>query len=72
MIYTIVPIDVVLNNNNNLDCNYCEKYIDGQLVQLNKNNNGQYSVSRIISTKPSTFLQEKYQPGKKYLFKDTN
>lgn len=70
MIYTIVPIDIVLDNNNKLDCNYCEKYIDGQLVQLNKNNDGQYHISRIISTNPSAFLQEKYQPGKKYTFKN--
>jgi len=68
MIYSIIPIDIILNNNNSND-DYCEKYIDGQLIQLNKDSNGQYSVSRIISTDPHVFLQEKYQPGKKYIIK---
>lgn len=68
MIYSIIPIDIILNNNNSNN-NYYEKYIDGQLVQLNKDSDGQYSVSRIISTNPHVFLQQKYQPGKKYIIK---
>lgn len=63
MIYTIMPIDAVLNNQTDLKYDYCEKTIDGQLVQLNKNEDGKYSLIRVISTDPQAFLSKKFQPG---------
>ncbi len=61
MLYTIMPIDLVLDEKQ-AENNYLEKSINGNLVQLNKNDDN-YSVMRIISTNPKAFLDKKFQPG---------
>lgn len=63
MFYTIMPIDIILSNENNLSYDYSEKIIDGQLVQINKNNDGKCSLLRVITTDPSIYLNKKFQPG---------
>lgn len=63
MLYTIVPIENIFAQNDSTDCSYCEKEIDGKVIQLNKDNNGKYSVVRIMSTEPSAYLNKKLQPN---------
>lgn len=63
MLYTIVPMDIVLQDEQKRNYNYVEKTINGQLIQLNKNSNNKYSVARIISTNPNAFLNPELQPG---------
>lgn len=63
MLYTIVPLDIVLNEATKEYDNYCEKTVNGQLVQLSKTEDNKYSIVRVISTDPHIFLDSKYQPG---------
>lgn len=63
MLYTIVPMDMVLSSAIEMDLDFEERQINGELVQVTKCDDKNYSVVRVISTNPNTFLRPEYQPG---------
>lgn len=67
MLYTIIPTNIIFSNEENLNYDYSEKTIDGQLAQVNKNSDGKYSLVRVITTDPNIYLNEKFQPGTQIL-----
>ena len=67
MLYTVVPMDRVLSFDSEIEYKYEERNINGELVQVTKCDDKNYSVVRIISTNPGAFLMPELQPG--YLIK---
>ena len=63
MMYTIMPMDMVLASGEALKYNFEERNINGQLVQVTKGDDENYSVVRVMSTDPKTFLKPEFQPG---------
>jgi hypothetical protein len=63
MLYTVVPMDQVLSFDSEIEYNYEERNINGELVQVTKCDEKNYSVVRIISTNPNAFLRPEFQPG---------
>lgn len=42
---------------------YIEAKYKGELAQFEKQNNGQYKLTRLLSTNPSVYLNKDLQPG---------
>ncbi|MEG2814038.1 MAG: YlzJ-like family protein [Oscillospiraceae bacterium] len=65
MFQTILDINEVMNSDalQNQKTKYCEKNINGVILQGEKTNSGM-KINRIISANPSDFLNKHYMIGK--------
>lgn len=72
MLHTIVPIDVVLESREQAE-EACAvqpvraQYM-GEEVMLTKNNAGEYSIQRLLSTNPASYLKNGLSPGSRAEF----
>lgn len=63
MIYSIVPFDQLLFYNEESTRTRMEVTLDGEQVVLTKNDNNTYSIERLISTNPKSYLRPEFMPG---------
>lgn len=63
LIHSIVPPEKIFENKYSPQIETRE--INGGFVELLKNEQG-FTVSRLISTDPKMYLDEKYEPGTQY------
>lgn len=73
MIYTIVDLSVIFGKEFKDISEYCDNIqlenkteeinYDGRLFEATNNKNGTYTISRLISSEPVSFLNSKYSPG---------
>lgn len=61
-IHTIMPLDFIMNQPQPQE-QACYKEVNGVLLQGTQNERG-FCVDRILSTDPSAYLRNDYQPGK--------
>ena len=62
MIYSIVPYQQILSNEENKQ-ERMEMSINGEQVILLKNDNNTYTIERLISTNPKSYLSPELMPG---------
>ena len=62
MIYSIVPYQQILSNEEN-NQERMEMSINGEQVILLKNDNNTYTIERLISTNPKSYLSPELMPG---------
>lgn len=63
MIYSIVPFDQVLFDQQTSMGNRMEVTLNGERVVLLQNENNTYSIERLISTNPKAYLKPELTPG---------
>ncbi len=64
ILYSIVPPEIIFNGSEaNAGIKYIEGEYRGEKVVVARMNDGSYTMSRLISTKPSSFLDPAFQPG---------
>lgn len=63
MIYSIVPFDQILFDQQNSTGARMEVTLDGERVLLQQNENNTYSIERLISTNPKAYLKPELAPG---------
>lgn len=63
MIYSIVPFDQILFDQQNSTGTRMEVTLDGERVVLLQNENNTYSIERLISTNPKAYLRPELAPG---------
>ena len=63
MIYSIVPFDQVLFDQQSGTETRMEVTLDGERVVLMKNDDSTYSIERLISTNPKAYLKPELTPG---------
>jgi hypothetical protein len=64
ILYSIVPPEVVFNGfEDDGGIKYIEGEYRGEKVLVARMTDGSYTVSRLLSTKPSLFLDPAFQPG---------
>jgi hypothetical protein len=63
MIYSIVPFDQILFDQQNSAGARMEVTLDGERVVLLQNENNTYSIERLISTNPKAYLKPELAPG---------
>ncbi len=64
ILYSIVPPEVVFNGfENDAGVRYIEGEYRGEKVLVARMTDGSYALSRLISTRPSSFLDPAFQPG---------
>lgn len=62
MIYTIVPISQIINQNENIQA--CEEMtINGVRCYVEKINDFEYKIMRIHTSNPQNYLKQNLQPG---------
>lgn len=62
MIYSIVPYQQILSNEENKQ-ERMEMSINGEQVILLKNDNNTYTIERLLSTNPKSYLSPELMPG---------
>lgn len=62
MIYTIVPYDQILFEQGSAGTRM-EVTLNGERVVLLKNDDNTYSIERLISTNPKSYLKPEFMPG---------
>jgi hypothetical protein len=64
MIYSIMPLEIILKNDD-LKVDGLSEIIEleGIKLEIKGNENGQYIINRIISSDPFDYLNPKFQPG---------
>ncbi len=63
MIYSIVPFDQILFDQQGDTGTRMEVTLDGERVVLLQNENNTYSIERLISTNPKAYLKPELAPG---------
>ncbi len=63
MIYSIVPFDQILFDQQNSAGARMEVTLDGERVVLLQNENNTYSIERLISTDPKAYMKPELAPG---------
>lgn len=63
MIYSIVPCDQLINYPQDSNQERIEVDINGENVVLLKGENNTYTIERLISTNPRTYLNPELMPG---------
>ncbi len=63
VIYSIVPFDQVLFDQQSGTEARMEVTLDGERVVLMKNDDNTYSIERLISTNPKAYLKPELAPG---------
>lgn len=62
MIYSIVPYQQIVSNEENKQ-ERMEMSINGEQVILLKNDNNTYTIERLLSTNPKSYLSPELMPG---------
>ncbi len=62
MIYSVVPFDQILFNQENSGIRM-DVTLNGEHVVLIKNDDNTYSIERLISTNPKAYLKPELMPG---------
>jgi hypothetical protein len=63
VIYSIVPFDQILFDQQGDTGTRMEVTLDGERVVLLQNENNTYSIERLISTNPKAYLKPELAPG---------
>lgn len=63
IIYSIVPTEIIFNNNAEKIPASMEVMYKGEKVQVTKTPNNEYAITRILSTSPKSYLNPELQPG---------
>lgn len=64
ILYSVVPNEVVFEGfENYTGARYIEGEYRGEKVQVARLNDGTCMMSRLLSTRPSSFLDPSFQPG---------
>lgn len=64
ILYSIVPAETVFNGFGGVsDVSYFEATYRGEKVVVARMRNGQCAISRLLSTKPASYLDPSFQPG---------
>lgn len=63
MIYSVIPFDQILFDQQGELGVRMEVTLDGERVVLLKNDNNTYSIERLISTNPKAYLKPELAPG---------
>lgn len=64
ILYSIIPLEIVFGNTDGSSgINYKEAEYLGEKVLVSKLENDDYMITRLLSTNPKSFLNQKLQPG---------
>lgn len=63
MIYSVIPFDQILFDQQGESGVRMEVTLDGERVVLLKNDNNTYSIERLITTNPKAYLKPELTPG---------
>lgn len=63
MLYTIIPYELIFEKRDDINGDFIEKIIDKKHLLLQKINEDNYKIVRLISTDVNDYLNPKYLPG---------
>lgn len=65
MLYTIIPLEIVLKNADDYTEIKEREIINyhGIIMEATRQNDGRYRIDRLLSTNPMIYLDERFQPG---------
>ena len=63
MIYSIVPYQQIVSNSEENNQERMQMNINGEQVILLKNDNNTYTIERLLSTNPKSYLSPELMPG---------
>lgn len=64
ILYSIIPAEIVFNGLDDAPgAEYIEASYKGEKVLVSRMRNSQFVITRLLSTKPSSYLDPAFQPG---------
>lgn len=64
ILWTIVPEETIFASQIQPDINYQEIDYSGQKIVVEQISNSEFRITRLLTTNPSDYLDNKLQPGK--------